>query len=88
MHSVKALKVLILNVFTDKCKKLQVFLTKFNLYIEFNQDKFKSEMNKKLYAVFLLKDAVFDSVNFKLHEFLDKTVKKKNKNKELIFSNY
>jgi len=45
-------------------------------------------MNKKLYTVFLLKNAVFNWVNFKLHEFFDKTVKKRNENKELIFNDY
>jgi len=45
-------------------------------------------MNKKLYIVFLFKNAVFDWVNFKLHEFLNKIIKKKNENKELIFDNY
>jgi len=45
-------------------------------------------MNKKLYTVFLLKNAVFNWVDLKLHEFLDKTVKKRNKDKKLIFDDY
>jgi len=88
MHLAKAFKISVLNIFTDKQKKLWVFLIKLNLYIKFNQNKFKFKMNKKLYAVFLLKDAIFNWVNLKLHEFLDKMIKKKNKNKELIFNNY
>jgi len=45
-------------------------------------------MNKKLYTVFLLKNTVFNWVDLKLHEFLDKMVKKRNKNKKSIFGDY
>ncbi len=45
-------------------------------------------MNKDLYIVVYLKDAVFNWVNFKLHEFLDKSLKKWDINKELIFSDF
>jgi len=45
-------------------------------------------MNKGLYTVSLLKDAAFNWVDPKLHEFLDKMVKKRNKDKESIFGNY
>jgi len=45
-------------------------------------------MNKELYTVFLLKDAVFNLVDFKLHEFLNKMVKKRNEDKKLIFGDY
>jgi len=77
-----------LNIFIDKWEKLWVFLTKFKLYIEFNHKKFKFKMNKKLYTVFLLKNAVFNWVNLKLHEFFDQMIKERNKDKELIFDNY
>ncbi len=33
-------------------------------------------MNKDLYTVVYLKDAVFNWVNFKLYEFLNKSLKK------------
>jgi len=45
-------------------------------------------MNKKLYIIFLLKNAVFNWIDLKLHEFLDKTVKKRNKDKKSIFDDY
>ncbi len=45
-------------------------------------------MNKDLYTVIYFKDAVFNWVNLKLHEFLDKSSKKWNINKELIFDNF
>jgi len=54
------LKILMLNAFNDEYKKLQSFLTKLNLYIDFNQKKFNSEMNKDLYTVIYLKDAAFN----------------------------
>ncbi len=54
------LKILMSNVFSDEHRKLQSFLTKLNLYIDFNQKKFNSEMNKDLYTVAYLKDAVFN----------------------------
>ncbi len=47
-----------------------------------------SEMNKGLFTVLYLKDAAFDWVDLKLHEFLDKTLKKQMNNKKFIFSNY
>jgi hypothetical protein len=51
-------------------------LAKLELYIGFNQAKFRSEMDKGLFTVSYLKDAAFDWVDPKLHEFLDKTPKK------------
>jgi len=82
------LKVSALNVFSGEHRKLQSFLAKLNLYIDFNQKKFNSEMNKDLYTVVYLKDAAFNWVNLKLHEFLDKSSKKQDTNKELIFSDF
>ncbi len=81
-------KILVFNIFIDKQEKLQVFLAKLELYIEFNHKKFKFKMNKKLYIIFLLKNAVFNWVNLKLHEFLNKMIKKKNENKKSIFDDY
>jgi hypothetical protein len=51
-------------------RKLWAFLIKLELYIEFNQAKFRSEMNKGLFTVLYLKNAAFDWVDLKLHEFL------------------
>ncbi len=85
---INVLKVPALNAFTDKREKLQAFLIKLELYIEFNQAKFRSEMNKGLFTVSYLKNAAFDWVNLKLHEFLNKTSKKWMNNKKFIFNNY
>jgi hypothetical protein len=68
--------------------KLWAFLIKLELYIEFNQAKFRFEMNKGLFTVSYLKNAAFDWVDPKLHEFLDKTPKKWMNNKKSIFDNY
>ncbi len=81
-------KVLVPDVFSGECKKLWSFLTKLNLYIGFNQKKFSFKMDKGLYTVAYLKDAVFDWVNSKLHEFLDKSPKKWDTNKESIFGDF
>ncbi len=59
-QTIDVLKVPALNVFTDKREKLRAFLIKLKLYIEFNQTKFRSEMNKDLFTVLYLKDAAFD----------------------------
>ena len=59
-QTINVLKVPTLNVFTDKREKLQAFLTKLELYIEFNQAKFRFKMNKGLFTVLYLKDAAFD----------------------------
>jgi len=85
---INVLKVSTLNVFTGEREKLWAFLIKLELYIEFNQAKFRFEMNKGLFTVLYLKDAAFDWVDLKLHEFLDKTSKKWMNNKEFIFNNY
>jgi len=85
---IDVLKVSTLNVFTDKRGKLWAFLIKLKLYIEFNQAKFRSEMNKGLFTVSYLKNAVFNWVDLKLHKFLDKTLKKWMNNKKFIFSHY
>ena len=71
---INVLKVPAPNVFTDKREKLWAFLIKLKLYIEFNQAKFRSEMDKGLFTVLYLKNAAFDWVDFKLHEFFDKTL--------------
>jgi len=54
------LKISVSNVFSNEYRKLQSFLIKLNLYIDFNQKKFNSEMNKDLYTVVYLKDAAFN----------------------------
>ncbi len=85
---INVLKVPAPDVFTDKRGKLWAFLIKLELYIEFNQAKFRFEMNKDLFTVLYLKDAAFDWVDPKLHEFLNKTLKKQMNNKKFIFDNY
>jgi len=56
---INVLKVSALNVFTDEREKLQAFLIKLELYIEFNQAKFRFKMNKGLFTVSYLKNAAF-----------------------------
>jgi len=75
-QTIDVLKVPAPNVFTGERGKLRAFLAKLKLYIGFNQAKFRSKMNKGLFTVSYLKDAAFDWVDPKLHEFLDKTPKK------------
>jgi len=53
-------KILTLNVFTGEREKLQAFLIKLKLYIEFNQAKFRFEMNKDLFIISYLKNAAFN----------------------------
>jgi len=57
---INVLKVSALNVFTDEREKLQAFLIKLELYIEFNQTKFRFKMNKGLFTVSYLKNTAFD----------------------------
>ncbi len=45
-------------------------------------------MNKDLFTVLYLKNAAFNWVDLKLHEFFDKTLKKWMNNKKFIFNNY
>ncbi len=45
-------------------------------------------MNKDLYTVVYLKDAAFNWVNLKLYEFLNKSSKKQDINKESIFDDF
>jgi len=85
---INVLKVPALNAFTDERGKLRAFLAKLELYIGFNQAKFRSEMNKGLFTISYLKNAAFNWVDLKLHEFLDKTPKKQMNNKKFIFSDY
>jgi len=87
-QTIDILKVSALNAFTGKRGKLWAFLIKLKLYIEFNQTKFRFEMNKDLFTVSYLKDAAFNWVDLKLHEFIDKTSKKWMNNKKFIFNNY
>jgi len=76
------------NAFSGERGKLRSFLAKLDLYIGFNQKKFNSEMDKGLYTVAYLKDAVFDWVDPKLHEFLDKSPKERDADKESIFGDF
>jgi len=59
-QTIDVLKVPALNAFTGKREKLRAFLTKLELYIEFNQTKFRFEMDKDLFTVSYLKDAAFN----------------------------
>jgi hypothetical protein len=59
-QTINVLKVSTLNAFTDKREKLQAFLIKLELYIEFNQAKFRFKMNKGLFTVLYLKNAAFN----------------------------
>jgi len=59
-QTINVLKIPALNAFTGEREKLQAFLTKLKLYIEFNQAKFRSEMNKGLFTVSYLKDTAFN----------------------------
>ncbi len=85
---INVLKVSALNAFTNEREKLWAFLIKLELYIEFNQAKFRFEMNKDLFTISYLKNAAFDWVDLKLHKFLNKTLKKQINNKKFIFNNY
>ncbi len=85
---INVFKVLTPNAFTDEREKLWAFLIKLKLYIEFNQTKFRFEMDKDLFTVSYLKNAAFNWVDLKLHEFFDKTLKKWINNKKFIFNNY
>jgi len=57
---INVLKVPALNAFTDERGKLRAFLAKLELYIGFNQAKFRSEMNKGLFTISYLKNAAFN----------------------------
>ncbi len=57
---INVLKVPALNAFTDEREKLRAFLVKLELYIEFNQAKFRFKMNKGLFTISYLKNAAFD----------------------------
>ena len=55
-----ALKVSVLKTFIDEWEKLWAFLIKLELYIKFNQTKFKFKMNKRLFITFFFKNAAFN----------------------------
>jgi len=59
-QTINVLKISALNAFTDESEKLQAFLIKLKLYIEFNKAKFRFKMNKGLFTVSYLKNAAFD----------------------------
>jgi len=59
-QTIDVLKVPALNAFTDEREKLQAFLTKLELYIGFNQAKFRFEMDKGLFIISYLKNAAFN----------------------------
>ena len=82
------LKISVSKLFTKKRKKLQAFLIKLKLYIEFNADKFIHKMNKNLFITFYFKNIVFNWVNFQLHKFLNKSSQKKKQDKILIYSDF
>ncbi len=45
-------------------------------------------MNKDLYTVIYFKNAVFNWVNFKLYEFLNKSLRKHKVDKKSIFNDF
>ena len=54
------LKISVLKFFTEKKEKLQTFLIKLKLYIEFNTNKFIHKINKNLFVTFYLKNTAFN----------------------------
>ena len=82
------LKIFILKLFTEKREKLQTFLIKLKLYIEFNADKFTHKMNKSLFVTFYFKNTAFNWINLQLHKFLDKSSQKKKWDEILIYSDF
>jgi len=59
-QTINVLKVPTPDAFTGEREKLQAFLIKLKLYIEFNQAKFRFEMDKGLFTISYLKDAAFN----------------------------
>lgn len=76
------------DAFSGEQGKLRSFLAKLNSYIGFNQKQFSSETDKGLYTVAYLKDAAFDWVDPKLHEFLDKTPYEQTQDEDSIFNDF
>ena len=81
-------KISVSKFFTEKQRKLQAFLIKLELYIEFNADKFIHKMNKNLFVTFYFKNTVFNWINSQLHEFLNKSSQKKKQDRTLIYNDF
>jgi len=65
-----------------------VFLVKLKLYIEFNKKKFSRDLEKTLFTITYLKNAVFDWVNSHLQEFMKMSDEKKAKDENTIFTSF
>jgi hypothetical protein len=53
-------KLALLDTFNGSCAKLKAHLAQIDLYISFNMDKFKAEMDKVMWAISFLQGLAFD----------------------------
>jgi hypothetical protein len=68
---VTSLKMTLLDTFNGNRSKLKAHLAQIDLYIGFNLEKFKSEVDKVMWAVSFLRGSAFDWIEFFLNDYVD-----------------
>jgi len=86
--SYEASKIHVSDNFAEERDKLQAFLAKLKLYIEFNEKKFPRDLEKTLFTTTYLKNAVFDWVNLHLQGFMGMFDEKKAEDEDTIFTSF
>ncbi len=69
-------------------KKLRVFLTQVNIYIQFNTQKLRIIEVRIIFVVTYLRDRVFDWFKSYLIDYLEKLIKDKKEEIKKIFASY
>ena len=64
-------KMTLPDTFNGNRSKLKAHLAQIDLYIGFNLEKFKSEVDKVMWAVSFLRGSAFDWIEFFLNDYVD-----------------
>jgi hypothetical protein len=81
-------KMTLPDTFNGTRSKLKAHLAQVDLYIGFNLDKFKSEVDKVMWAVSFLRGAAFDWIEVFLNDFMDSKELEREPETVDIFSSY
>ena len=84
-----SLKIILLDTFNSNRSKLKAHLAQIDLYIGFNLEKFKSKVNKVMWAVSFLRGSAFDWIEFFLNDYVNNPSNNNRKLETLaIFESY
>jgi hypothetical protein len=81
-------KMTLPDTFNGSRSRLKAHLAQVDLYIGFNLDKFKTEVDKVMWAISFLRGAAFDWIEVFLNDFMDNKEDSREPETDAIFGSY